>query len=540
MLHLRTGRSIMTGINSIAIYMTIRGVRSVCSAGISFLIPQNSVKYPVQHRYNFINFDQYSFMRKKRLNGKELLYLRIAKNLEQQISNEVLKVGDKLPSIRMVCRQHGVSMSTAQFAYYDLERKSLIESRPQSGYYVSNSFRRRLAIPETSKPENKLPEKRAQHIFENVYNNVSEKNITLFSLGIPATTLLPIAKLNKGIVQATRDLPGSGTSYEPLQGSERLRRQVARWSFSWRGNLSEKDVLTTSGCMSAVAYCMMALTKRGDTIAVESPCFFGILQLAQSLGLKVLELPTCPQTGVDLDALKKILPKNKIALCLFVSNFNNPLGSLMPDEHKKEAVRLLEYYNIPLIEDDLYGDIFFGDSRPTCCKSYDESGNVLLCSSVSKTLAPGYRVGWVAPGRFMEEVSRIKLYHSLSGTAITHEVIAGFLETGRYEAHLRKLRQTLHTNYLQYVRVIGEHFPDGTRISRPQGGLSLWVELPKQVDTVDLYNTALKSKISISPGCMFTLQKQFENCMRLSYGLEWNEKAEGSLRVLGKLAKGML
>jgi DNA-binding transcriptional MocR family regulator len=282
----------------------------------------------------------------------------------------------------------------------------------------------------------------------------------------------------------------------------------------------------------------MALTKRGDTIAVESPCFFGILQLAQSMGLKILELPTSPQTGVDMDALKKIIAKNKITLCLFVSNFNNPFGSLMPENHKKEAVKLLAHYNIPLIEDDLYGDIFFGDKRPTCCKSYDETGMVLLCSSVSKTLAPGYRVGWVAPGKFMEQISKMKLFHSLCGSAITHEVIAGFLENGRYEAHLRKLRRILHSNYLQYVRVIGESFPEATKISRPQGGLSLWVELPRQIDTMELYNTALSKKISFSPGSMFTLQKQFNNCMRLSYGLEWTDKTENSLKVLGKLAAG--
>lgn len=477
---------------------------------------------------------------KKKINGKELLYLKIAKSLEQQINNDVLKVGDKLPSIRMICRQHGVSMSTAQFAYYELEAKSLIESRPQSGYYVSNSFRRKLAMPEVSRPETKPPLKAVTDIFENSFNNTGNKNFTLFSRGVPAVPLLPVAKLNKGAVQAIRSLPGGGTVYESLQGNEKLLTQVAKWSFNWKGNLSEKDILTTAGCISAISYCLMALTKRGDTIAVESPCYYGILQLVQSLGLKILELPTNPQTGVEIESLKKFLQKTKLAACLFVSNFNNPFGSLMPDEHKKEAVKLLVKYNVPLIEDDIYGDIYFGDKRPTCCKSYDESGMVLLCSSVSKTLAPAYRVGWVAPGKFMEKVMKIKLFHSLSSTSITHEVIGNFLETGRYEAHLRKLRRTLHTNYLQYVRVIGECFPDGTKISRPQGGLSIWVELPKRIDTIDLYNIALSKKISFSPGSMFTLQKQFTNCMRLSYGLEWNEKTENGLEVLGKLAKGSL
>jgi DNA-binding transcriptional MocR family regulator len=473
---------------------------------------------------------------KKKANNKELLYIKIANSLEQQIINDVLKVGDKLPSIRMICRQHGVSMSTAQFAYYELEAKSLIEPRPQSGYYVSDSSRKKLAMPDITRPFTKSPVKLATEIFENATDHAGEKNFTVFARGVPAVSLLPIAKLNKGMLQAVREMAGGGTAYESQQGNEKLRTQVAKLSFNWKGNLAAKDVLTTSGCINAVSYCLMALTKRGDTIAVESPCFYGILQLAQSLGLNILELPTNPQTGVDMEFFKKVLQQNKIAACLFVSNFNNPFGSLMPDEHKKEAVKLLEKYNVPLIEDDIYGDIYFGDKRPSCCKSYDESGMVLLCSSVSKTLAPGYRVGWVAPGKFMNEVSKKKLFHNLYSTSITSEVIGSFLENGRYEAHLRKLRRTLHANYLQYVRVIGEHFPDGTKMSRPQGGLSLWVELPKKIDSIDLYNTATSKKITFSPGSMFTLQKQFSNCMRLSYGLEWNEKTENSLKLLGKLA----
>jgi len=472
--------------------------------------------------------------------SRELLYMRIAKSIESQISHEVLKVGDKLPSIRMICRQHGVSMSTAQYAYYELERKSLIESRPQSGYYVSGSFKRKLDFPEASRPANKTTERRTERIFESNQQLAGDKNIVLFSHGVPSPELLPVAKLNKELMKAARGLPYSGINYEPSIGSANLRRQIARWSFSWKGNLSENDIVITSGCMNAISYCMMSVTRPGDTIAVESPCFYGILQLAQSLGLKVLELPTSPKSGVDLDGLKKAVAKNKLAACLFVSNFNNPLGSLMPEEHKKEAVRLLAHYNIPLIEDDLYGDLYFGDSRPTCCKTYDEGGNVLLCSSFSKTLAPGYRVGWVAPGRYMEAVSRKKLYHSLSSPAILNETVAGFLENGRYEAHLRKLRHTLHTNYLQYVRVIGEAFPEGTKISRPQGGLSLWVELPGQVDTIDLYHQAIRSKVSFSPGGLFTLQNQFSNCMRLSYGMPWNEKVESSLRLISRLVRASM
>lgn len=477
-------------------------------------------------------------MKQKAL-SKELLYLKIATSLQQQITKGVLKPGDKLPSIRMICREHGVSMTTAQYAYYELEAKSLITSRPQSGYYVSHAFHKKLDLPEASKPVNSAVVKDVSELFGKAFNH-DEKHFTLFARGVPSTTLLPVAKLKKATAQAVRDLPGGGTVYETLQGNEKLRRQVAKWSFSWKGNLQADDIVTTAGCISAISYCLMALTKRGDTIAVESPCFYGILQLAQSLGLKVLELPTSPATGVDMEALKKILQKTKLAACLFVSNFNNPFGSLMPDAHKKEAVKLLAKYHVPLIEDDIYGDLFFGNQRPACCKSYDEEGMVLWCGSVSKTLAPAYRVGWVAAGKYKDAVMKLKLFHSLYNTPVPSEVIGSFLETGRYESHLRKLRHTLHTNYLHYTRVISECFPEGTRISQPQGGLSVWVELPKAIDTISLYNEAVNRKITFSPGRMFTLRQQFGNCMRLSYGMEWNEKTAGSLKLLGKLAKEAL
>jgi len=469
-------------------------------------------------------------------NNKDFLYLKIADGLEKQIRKGVLKVGDKLPSIRMICRQHGVSMSTAQFAFYELESRSLVDSRPQSGYYVSSFVLNKPGLPDTSQPRATATGDALTDMMQLDFQELREKDYSLFSRGVPDEAFLPVAKLSKSMIHAMRNLPGSGTSYESLGGNERLRKEVAKWSFHWKGNLSADDVITTAGCISAISYALMALTRPGDTVVVESPCFYDILRLAQSLRLKVLELPTHPQTGVELDALKKILSKKKIAACLFASNFNNPLGSLMPDEHKKEAVRLFTHHNVPLIEDDIYGELYFGDSRPACCKSFDEAGIVLLCSSFSKTLAPGYRVGWIAPGRFHSEVSKQKLYHNLYGSPINQETIGLFLESGRFEAHLRNMRRSLYSNYLQYLRVITESFPEESRVSRPQGGLSVWVQLPEEINTVDLYQRAMKQKISFTPGSLFTLQDQFQNCLRLGYGLEWTDKLEKRLRTLGKLA----
>jgi DNA-binding transcriptional MocR family regulator len=467
------------------------------------------------------------------------LYLRIAGTIEQQIMSEVLKIGDKLPSVRLLSKEHAMSVSTVLQAYYHLEGKGLIESRPQSGYYVRFNPSRFPQKIEKSNPLQTVKTKNVEAIISEVYD-FAMQGVMRFSLSVPAPEILPLARLNKSMMQALRDLPGNGTSYEPIYGNDLLRRQVARWSMHWGGHLQAGDIVTTAGCMNAISYCLMALTKPGDTIAVESPVYFGVLRFAQSIGLKVLELPTHPDTGVDPDDVKKALQKHDIKACFFVTNFSNPLGYCMPDEQKEALVKLLSKNGVPLIEDDLYGDVYFGKTRPKSCKSFDEEGNVLWCSSISKTLAPGYRVGWVAPGKYIEQIKRLKLYHSITNASAQQAAIASFLASGHYEHHLRKLRQTLHANSLQFTRAIGEYFPDGVKLSNPKGGFILWLELDKKIDTYQLYQEAMHHRMSIAPGTIFTLQERYENCMRLSYGMQWTPEVDKALKKLGNLVKGMM
>lgn len=468
---------------------------------------------------------------------KDFLYTTITNGIARQIRNGVLKTGDRLPSVRMLCLQHNIGMNTAKRVFLELEALSLISSKPQSGYFVSAQPHLKLQLTGVSKPSATGKNKEPDELIRKVYAGLGKDDLTPFAIGSPSGKLLPLAKLNREIALATRTLKTGSISYEPLQGNVTLRRMIAARSLAWGGNLDENDLLTTAGGMNALSFCMMALSKPGDTIAMESPCYPGSLQLALSLGLKVLELPTHPTKGIEIDALKKAIPK--IQLCLLAPNFNTPLGSHMPDEHKEAVVKLLARHHIPLIEDDIYGDLHFDAQRPKCCKTFDKKGMVLWCSSASKTLAPGYRVGWLAPGKYKEQILKLKLVHALSCTTVTQEAVAGFLKSGRYENHLRQLRKTLQDNYQHYIRTIAEHFPAGTKTSRPQGGLSLWVELNKNINTTKLFEKALKQKISIAPGRMFTLQDQFENCMRLSLGMPWSGHVEQQLQILGKLAATM-
>jgi DNA-binding transcriptional MocR family regulator len=287
--------------------------------------------------------------------------------------------------------------------------------------------------------------------------------------------------------------------------------------------------------MEALIFCLRALTKPGDTIAIESPTYFGIFNIMLSLDLKVLEIPVNPDSGIDLDYLTQAINEVDIKVCLFVTNFSNPVGSCMPDENKQQLVTLLAAKKIPLIEDDIYGEIYFGKSRPRTCKSYDKDGWVLLCSSVSKSIAPGYRVGWCIPGRFKEQIINLKMMHTISAATPTQAAIAHFFETGRYDLHMRNLRKALYTQSLRYTQAIATYFPPGTKISRPQGGYALWVELDKHINAFELYQLAIAQNISIAPGQIFSTDARFTNFIRISFGLSFDNVVEQSIKVLGDL-----
>jgi DNA-binding transcriptional MocR family regulator len=468
------------------------------------------------------------------------LYLQIAENIEQLIIKQVLKIGDKLPSVRNLSEEQGVSMSTAFQAYYHLESKGMIESRPKSGYYVTFSPRRMPELPKQTEAVKKPSEVTVHEMISRMYLHNSNPEILKFSSAVFHVASLPAAKMAKAMVQAVQRMPHAGLMYDSPQGNVDLRRQIARMSIGWGGAVTEDDIVTAAGCSDALSLCLSAVTQPGDTIAVESPTYYGSLQLAENLGLRVLEVPTHPITGVDLDYLDKAIPKFKIKACLFVTNFTNPLGACMPDSNKQELVRILEKYDIPLIEDDIYGDMFFGKERPGVCKTFDKEGLVLLCNSFSKSLAPGYRVGWTIPGRYKEKVLRIKRNRAISSPSLTSAAVACFLENGRYEHHLRGMRKLLHTQYMRHQQAICDYFPEDTCVTRPGGGFVCWVELNPKINTFELYEQCIKHKINFAPGRIFSLQERYTNCLRLSYNNPWGKQVEDGLRVIGRLAHKLL
>lgn len=465
------------------------------------------------------------------------LYLEVADRIENLIVREAFKVGDKLLSVRALSREQGISLSTAFQAYYHLESKGLIEARPQSGYYVKFSGQHDLELPSSCKPAEEAVPVTLDDIINSVYKDLRSPSLVHFSVSSPDYSLLPTAKLNKAVVQAMRESDDSCLRYEDFQGNEKLRQQIAKLSFNWGGTLSDSDVVITNGCMEALSLCLKAVTSPGDAVAIESPTYYGIFQVIESLGLKVVEIPSQGDTGINLTHLETAIERFDIKACLLVCNFNNPQGSLVPEESKKQLVELLSHKNIPLIEDDIYGELYFGKTRPRTCKVYDKKGIVLQCGSFSKSLAPGYRIGWAVPGKYKNKVIALKRMNNVSTNTLLQEALAVFLQKGRYELHLRNLRKALHTQCLRYSQAIAEYFPSDIKVTRPKGGFSLWIEMDERIDAFKLHRQALKHNIGIAPGHIFSTQGQFHNYFRISYGLPWDEKIENGIKVLGELIK---
>ena len=464
---------------------------------------------------------------------ENFLYEQVADKLERLIRKGVLRTGDKLVSVRGLSEEQGISLSTAFKAYSELEQKGLIEARTKSGYYVRYTPR---ALPST--PQRPAEGNTHEDILNRVYTDLSsDETIVRFAMAAPSVELLPRARLQKTLMDVARNHPDGCLSYANGQGDPTLRRQLALHAFSWGGSLTEADIVTTHGCMEAVNLALQAVTQPGDTVAVETPTFFGLLRAVQNLGLRVLEVPVDPETGVDIDWLERAMERTTIKACLFVTNFSNPLGACMPDERKARLVDLLARKDIPLVEDDIYGDLYFGDARPRTCKSMDKTGNVLLCSSVSKSLAPGYRVGWCIPGRHLQRVMELKRIHSLSSTHLTHAVIGQFFAHNRWDLHMRQLRKALHTQSLAYIDAIARYFPPDIKVTQPKGGYVLWLEMNRAVQSLALFQAAIEEKISISPGQLFSLDQRYSHCMRISFGLPYTPAIDKALRTLGKLVR---
>ncbi len=468
-----------------------------------------------------------------------VLYESVAQDISTMINSGTLGPGDRVPSVRHLSRQRRVSISTVLQAYAMLENRGLIEARPQSGYYV-RTLQRPIDEPGTSRPPRAPRLVGVQDLVGRVLEACRHPDVLPLGGAIPGMDMVPTAKLQRIISSIARRQPQSLATYGMPPGREELRRQIALRARDWGLSATADEIIVTNGCMEALNLCLRAVARPGDIIALESPTYFGILQIIESLGMKALEIPTHPRDGVSLEALELALDRENVKACLVMPNVSNPMGSTMPDAAKRRLVHMLAERDIPLIEDGVYNALHFGATPPYAAKAYDRKGTVMFCSSFTKSIAPGLRVGWVVPGRYYEQVRILKFMSTGGMPELLQLAIAEFLENGGHDRHRRFVQRAYARLTALGQSAIARHFPAGTRVTRPSGGFVLWVELPKGCDAVELYEEAMKERIGFAPGPMFSATDRYHNCLRLSCAVPWTARIEAGYARLGELAHRLL
>jgi len=463
-------------------------------------------------------------------------YERYADEIAGLIERGALSPGDRLPSVRQAGVSRKISPSTVFGAYYLLEARGLIHARPRSGYYVSETAARPENEPRTSSPKKRTSAVEISELVFQVLGSVKDRTVVPLGSAFPGSDLFPLERLSRRLAAGMRKLEPARIVDDLPPGNERLRRQIALRYTMHGVDVATDEVVVTSGALEALNLCLQAITRPGDVVVVESPTFYGALQAIERLNLKVVEVATHPRTGVDLDALEAALRRHPVKACWLMPTFQNPLGSLMSDDHKRRLVALLGAHDVPLIEDDVYAELYFGPQRPQPAKAFDTKGLVMHCSSFSKCLAPGYRVGWVAAGRYAQRIERLKLMTTLSAAIPSQQALAEYLDGGGYERHLRQLRRALTTRRDAVLQAIARYFPAGTRMTRPEGGYFVWLELPAGTDALRLHELALDRRISVAPGHLFSVDRRFANFVRVNYGNPADARTLAAVRMLGQLA----
>ncbi|ESA36999.1 family transcriptional regulator [Leptolyngbya sp. Heron Island J] len=469
----------------------------------------------------------------------QTLYEQVAERIQALIREGTLKPGERLPSVRKLKQQLSVSTSTVLEAYRLLEDRGFIVARPQSGYYVKTTA---LALPEEpsqSTPPSQIRPVDISLMLRLLRIDLSPETIHL-GAAVPGVQHFPLNTLNRLMGQVMRNNPMVVHSYNTVPGCEPLRREVAKRMLNAGCSITPDQIIATAGTTEACYLALRTVTQPGDTVVIESPAYYAVLEAMNSLGLNALELPTHPQDGISLSALESALKKQSVSACMLVSNFSNPIGSCMSDRKKKALVDLLNQYDIPLIEDDVYGDLNFEGNRPKAIKAFDTEGRVIYCSSVSKTLSPGLRVGWCIPGRYQQQVEHLKVVVSHMTATAPQLAVAAFFANGGYDRHLRNLRRAYQQQMNRMLQAILDYFPAETRVTCPSGGHVLWVEIPGGFDALELFEEAIQHHISIAPGPMFSASNQYQNCFRLNTGLPWSDEIDQAMKTLGNLTKKQL
>lgn len=468
--------------------------------------------------------------------AQNLLYERLAERMRRQIQRGVLRAGERLPSLRRLGRDQRISLATAVEAYQQLEREGLIEARPRSGYYVRAAS---APAPRAGRMRHlaRAPMPVRNPALLGVLDVQARHDLVPLHSASPAMSLLPNAALAASVARALRRDPDTALNYAPPQGLRPLRELIAQRYGQCGVELDPDEIVITAGAMEAISLTLRSLTRPGDIVILETPTYHGLLQAVAAHGLRVLEIPNRPGVGIDPAHARELLERHAVRAALLIPNFNNPLGSLTSEAAKRELVAACAAHGTIVIEDDLYGELAYSGQRPSPMRRYDDGEHVVVCGSYSKMLSPGLRVGWMTGGRRTAELLRTKSFSTVATAALPQMALIDYLARHDMERGLRRLRRALADNAQAYRQAVLEHWPDGSCVAEPAGGLTLWVELPERVEGQALFEAALAAGIGILPGHLFSNRGDYRHHVRLSCGYPLDARMSAAMRSLGEMAK---
>jgi DNA-binding transcriptional MocR family regulator len=457
-----------------------------------------------------------------------LLYLQIALRVAQMVASGALQAGQRLPSVRDSAAQNNVSVATVVQAFRHLEEHGVLQPRPKSGYFVASASKNKAAsLVRKLEP---VPEPVA-------VPRSTRPGVSFAGYSPKDKDFFDTDRIRVALSRATRLKRDTLTEYTTSVGTLSLRNAVALRALHLGCALRAEDIVITTSCINAVAMCLQAVTRPGDLVAIESPTFFGFLDLLESLGLKALALPTDARTGISLPALQLALDTQPIKALLLVPTLSNPLASVMPLTQKRALAKLVAQYQVPLIEDVVFNDLLATDARRRAVKAFDTGGWVMTCGSFAKTVSPGIRLGWVDAGRWTQELATLKRVQGTSTNAVLEYALADLLTQGSYESHLRRLCTLMKQRLGQARKLIQTHFPSGTKVNDPPAGYTLWVELPTVVDSMQLFEKCKNMGITIGPGRLFCASQRYQHFLRLSFAGAWSAKEQAALAEVGHQAQ---
>ncbi|MBK0166804.1 PLP-dependent aminotransferase family protein [Klebsiella sp. S69] len=465
------------------------------------------------------------------------LYEQIAADIVRAISTGLLKAGERIQSIREYAHTHNVSINTVKTAYRLLEDRGILLVRPQAGYFVSTTLPELRTVHNPSAVDNTLPLSGISRLLSLILQNQQKVEYTDLALACPSGEgFYPVTRIKKLTSHVMRNSPHLQSTYVLPPGSERLRSQIARRGTHMGMLLSAEDILITHGAMEALNLAVRASTKPGDSVAVETPTFYNLYPMLEEMGRKAVAIPTHPQTGMCLNSLEEILKKGDVSAVITIPSGHNPLGFTMPEENRRRLATMGHIYEVAIIEDAMYAELQYGQSPVPNIKAFDTDGWVMVCASYTKTVAPDFRIGWLEAGRFRDIARQMKFTSTVAEPGLLTETLGLFLENGGYDLHLRFLRKRYNEQIDAVRALLSRHFPEGTCVSRPQCGFILWLELPRDVDTLDLFHAALDEKIICMPGLLCSGNKAFSHCLRLAVCFELTDQYVSGIQKLGELA----